>query len=116
MLALNPTHAYPAHGPFIPDAKEKIKEYIQHRQDREDQIIAVLRADNNTPKTSMEIVKVIYKDYPENLYEAAEKGVIMVLEKLEKEGAVVKEGEKWRILRDATADGQGRSGGRCSVL
>jgi ribonuclease/clavin/mitogillin len=46
----------------------------------------------------MEIVKVIYKDYPQNLWEPAERGVVQILEKLKGEGKVVKnDGEKWSL-------------------
>jgi len=58
--------------------------------------------------TSMEMVKVIYRHYPENLWEPAERGLLMVLEKLKKDGKVVKveseEGGKgrWRASEKAT--------------
>ncbi|RVX75287.1 hypothetical protein B0A52_00640 [Exophiala mesophila] len=53
--------------------------------------------------TSLEMVKVIYRHYPENLYQPAEYGLIMVLEKLKKDGKVVKTGEgKWRACEKAT--------------
>ena len=42
----------------------------------------------------MDIVKVIYKDYPENLWEPAEKGVLQILNKLKGEGKVVKDDRK----------------------
>lgn len=53
--------------------------------------------------TSLEMVKVIYRHYPENLYQPAEYGLIMVLEKLKKDGKVVKTAEgKWRACEKAT--------------
>ncbi|KAF3929865.1 hypothetical protein ABW19_dt0206965 [Dactylella cylindrospora] len=110
MLSLNPEAAYPAHGPFIPDAKSKISEYIKHRKDREDQILQVLRSEDGSAKGSMEIVKIIYKDYPENLYEPAEKGVLQVLNKLLKDGIVSREGEKWKIQQvGGGGDGESRA-------
>ncbi|KAI1608439.1 beta-lactamase-like protein [Exophiala viscosa] len=52
---------------------------------------------------SMEMVKVIYRHYPESLYQPAEYGVLMVLEKLKKDGKVVKtESGKWRVSEKAT--------------
>jgi glyoxylase-like metal-dependent hydrolase (beta-lactamase superfamily II) len=56
---------------------------------------------------SMEMVKVIYRHYPENLWEPAEKGLLMVLEKLRKDGRVVRVGEeggrgRWRVSEKAT--------------
>ena len=58
--------------------------------------------------SSMEMVKVIYRHYPENLWEPAEQGLIMVLEKLKKDGKVVNvetgDGGKgrWRASEKAT--------------
>ncbi|KIX00952.1 uncharacterized protein Z518_10018 [Rhinocladiella mackenziei CBS 650.93] len=53
--------------------------------------------------TSMEMVKVIYRHYPENLYQPAEFGLLMVLEKLRRDGKVVKTSEgKWRMGEKAT--------------
>ena len=56
---------------------------------------------------SMEMVKVIYRHYPENLWEPAERGLLMVLEKLRRDGKVVRiegaEGTgRWRVSEKAT--------------
>jgi glyoxylase-like metal-dependent hydrolase (beta-lactamase superfamily II) len=52
---------------------------------------------------SMEMVRVIYRHYPENLYQPAEYGLLMVLEKLRKDGKVVKtDAGKWRVREMAT--------------
>ena len=110
--------AYPGHGAVIPDGKGKIKEYIRHRQQREEEILQGLKGGNDEPglpettngsngvtgaaRTAMELVKVIYKDVPENLHEPAERGVLQVLRKLEREGRVVQmEGQRWRLAGKA---------------
>lgn len=94
--------AYPGHGPVIDNATTKITEYIKHRQQREDEVLRVLRygesdeeavAGRSTPDrvrdwTPMDIVKVIYRDVPESLHVAASRGVTQVLSKLEQEGRV----------------------------
>ena len=50
----------------------------------------------------MEIVKVIYKDVPENLHEAAERGVVQVLDKLEKEDKVrADDSQRWELTAKA---------------
>jgi glyoxylase-like metal-dependent hydrolase (beta-lactamase superfamily II) len=81
--------AYPGHGPVIKDGPAKILEYIKHRKQREKQVLDVLAQEQEGGWTAMDIVKVIYKDYPENLYAPAEKGVLQILEKLLKEGKVL---------------------------
>jgi len=99
--------AYPGHGDVIEDGKGKIVEYIKHRQQREDELMRVLKhghlqlngtePDQIRSWTSMELVKVIYHDVPVNLHEPAEKGVLQVLRKLEIDGKVARDEDKWRI-------------------
>lgn len=95
--------AYPGHGPVIEDGPAKIAEYIKHRKQREKQVLDVLAQDKEGGWSSMDIVKVIYKDYPESLWEPAEKGVLQILEKLRKEGKVTVDAEgKWKLSGKAS--------------
>lgn len=96
--------AYPGHGQFIEDGPAKISEYIQHRQQREDQVLQVLRSPKASLEaqngeagrwTSMEIVKIIYKDVPENLHLPANGGVLQILSKLEGEDKVSHDDGAW---------------------
>ncbi|KAF2278435.1 Metallo-hydrolase/oxidoreductase [Westerdykella ornata] len=80
--------AYPGHGPVIEEGPAKVLEYIKHRKLREKQVLDVLAQPKEGGWSSMDIVKVIYKDYPENLWQPAEKGILQILEKLRKEGRV----------------------------
>ncbi|PYH46876.1 putative metallo-beta-lactamase domain protein [Aspergillus saccharolyticus JOP 1030-1] len=93
---------YPGHGAVIDNATSKISEYIKHRQQREDEVMRVLRygqpdvvdGESSIPQertfwTPLELVKVIYKDVPENLHLPASHGVQLVLQKLEDDGRVV---------------------------
>jgi len=95
--------AYPAHGAVIEDGKGKVREYISHRKKREEEILAVLKQPNaaggkGEGSSSMGIVKVVYKDYPENLHAPAEGGVAQVLKKLEGEGRVRQDdGGVWMV-------------------
>jgi ribonuclease/clavin/mitogillin len=106
--------AYPGHGPVIEEGPSKISEYIRHRKLREEQVIQVLkskssdmsRSKDSQPDewASMDIVKIIYKDVPENLHLPAHGGVMQILRKLEEEEKVVQnpKTEKWSI-RDRAA-------------
>ncbi len=52
ILALKPSVLYPAHGPHISTADECAKylqDYISHRQEREDQIISLLKTLSSDP-------------------------------------------------------------------
>lgn len=95
--------AYPGHGPVIENGRAKITEYIKHRKQREQQVLDVLAKEKEDGWTSMDIVKVIYKDYPQNLWEPAERGVIQILEKLKGEGKVVKDDKgRWALSGKAS--------------
>lgn len=95
LLELDPARIYPAHGPVIDRAPEKIREYIAHRELRERQVLEVL-ADG--PSLVMSIVKRIYVDVPENLHQAAASSVRSHLKKLRNEGRVaVDEEDCWRL-------------------
>jgi endoribonuclease LACTB2 len=94
LLELDLETIYPAHGPVIRNPKEKIREYIAHRELRERQILAVL-ADG--PLDAMGIVKKIYVDVPEYLHPAAASSVRSHLKKLERESRVVEHEKRWSI-------------------
>jgi glyoxylase-like metal-dependent hydrolase (beta-lactamase superfamily II) len=94
LLELDLETIYPAHGPVIRNPKEKIREYIAHRELRERQILAAL---GDGPLEAMGIVKKIYVDVPEYLHPAAASSVRSHLKKLERESRVVEHEKRWSI-------------------
>lgn len=94
--------AYPGHGAVIEDGRAKIREYVAHRKQREQDVTGVLKekpADGGEGWDSMEAVKVIYKDYPVNLHEPAHGGLKQVLKKLEGDGRVKQlDSGKWKLV------------------
>jgi len=103
-LALNPITIYPGHGPVVTNAKAKLQEYISHRQQREDEIINVFSTEENRELSPMDVVKVIYAKYPQSLWPAAERGVILHLEKLRDEGKAKETGSgKWILTKSQSS-------------
>lgn len=101
--------AYPAHGAPIADGPAKIREYIAHRQEREDQVLAVLKGEERPEGErdvegwrSMAMVRIIYREYPENLHGPAEGSLLQVLRKMELDGRVRRCGDgSWRLVERA---------------
>jgi ribonuclease/clavin/mitogillin len=98
--ALGVRRIYPAHGPVVEDAPAKIQEYIDHRMERERQILAVL---GDGVRTIPEMVKVIYADIPEKLHLMAGKSVHSHLKKLKKDCRVAEvridnAASRWTLL------------------
>ena len=94
LLALDLETIYPAHGPVIRNPKEKIGEYIAHRELRERQVLEAL-GDGAGPLDAMAIVKKIYVDYPEYLHAAAASSIRSHLKKLLIEGRVADHDGVW---------------------
>jgi endoribonuclease LACTB2 len=95
LLELDLETIYPAHGPVIRKPKEKIREYIAHRELREQQVLEALSGGGALEV--MAIVKKIYVDVPEYLHPAAASSVRSHLKKLGREGRVVEHGQRWSI-------------------
>jgi glyoxylase-like metal-dependent hydrolase (beta-lactamase superfamily II) len=87
MLGLRPALIYPGHGPTVASAEAKLREYIEHREQRERQVLEGL---SEGPQTPEDLVRLIYEAYPAHLHQAAARSVLAHLIKLEREGRVVR--------------------------
>lgn len=88
----------PSHGPVIADPQAKLTEYITHRQQREQQVIAVLQS-FPSGATIASMVQSIYADVDPRLHPVAAKSVEAHLLKLEREGKVRHEDkDEWILL------------------
>jgi glyoxylase-like metal-dependent hydrolase (beta-lactamase superfamily II)/8-oxo-dGTP pyrophosphatase MutT (NUDIX family) len=81
----NLTVLFGGHGPAIATPYQKIDEYISHRLEREQNILAAFRAGATEPK---EIVAKVYTDVSPKAYGMAERAVLAHLEKLREDGAI----------------------------
>jgi glyoxylase-like metal-dependent hydrolase (beta-lactamase superfamily II) len=76
---------YPGHGPLVPDAGAKIDEYLDHRRQRERQVLDALSSGDRTPA---EVVARVYAEVDPALHPAAELSVRAHLVKLVNEDRV----------------------------
>ena len=79
----------PGHGPAVKEPPRKIQELIDHRQQREDQILHLLDSGRDTVKS---LVKGIYPELDKRLLGMAQGQVLSHLHKLKDEGKLTLEG------------------------
>jgi len=98
LLGIEMSVILPGHGPLIGKAEAKIREYIQHRLEREQQVIQALRSGRNTIG---DITEMIYVAVSAALKRVAEFSVQAHLEKLLRDGKVKQEGGRYLLLSDS---------------
>ncbi|HVC31226.1 MAG TPA: hypothetical protein VND24_08560, partial [Steroidobacteraceae bacterium] len=74
----------PGHGAIVHDPRQRLQSYIEHREERERQIVAILAEGGEL--TSWDIMLRIYSDIDSRLRRAADGNVRTHLAKLEREG------------------------------
>lgn len=85
LLDLELERIYPGHGPMILEPRQKVQEYLDHRIEREREVIAAIEGGAVTVE---QMVERIYAEYPRRLYAAAGQSVTSHLLKLERESRV----------------------------
>ncbi|XP_055913796.1 beta-lactamase-like protein 2 homolog [Eupeodes corollae] len=85
ILKIKPSIIYPGHGNIIEDPIDRIEYYINHRNQREAQIIKFFQDGAPNDYTTMDVVKTVYKETPEKLWPAAAYNVGHHVQKLKKD-------------------------------
>ncbi len=94
LLARDDAVLYPTHGGPIRDPKPFLRAYIDHRLEREAQIVACLRDGLDTIPA---MVARMYADVDKRLHPAASRSVLAHLLQMEREGRVVSENGHYRL-------------------
>jgi len=89
------TCLFPAHGPVIGSARNKLEEYVEHRTMRENRILDAVRSGARAPA---EIVPLAYTDVAPAMYGLAERSTAAHLEKLEEEGLIARFNGGYRAI------------------
>jgi glyoxylase-like metal-dependent hydrolase (beta-lactamase superfamily II) len=92
--ALGPKRLLPGHGPIVEDPGQIIASYLQHRAEREAQVINGLRTGASGPE---QLVAAIYPALGHSLVPAAAEMMRAHLAKLLKEGRVRHEDGRWSL-------------------
>ena len=86
LARLKPAMLFPGHGQIIQNGTARIKWYIDHRQQREEQVMSAIKSGASSVD---EIVRAVYpRNLRSNLRGAAARNVRTHLEKLREEGRV----------------------------
>ncbi|MBN9534882.1 MAG: MBL fold metallo-hydrolase [Alphaproteobacteria bacterium] len=94
LIARDDEILYPTHGAPVTDPKPFLKAYLEHRVDRENQILACLRDGVNTIPA---MVARMYADVDKRLHPAASRSVLAHLIQLVNEGRATKTGEEYSL-------------------
>lgn len=106
ILDIKPQRIFPGHGNVIEEPIGKIEYYINHRNQREAQILQYFVQRPKDRWQAMDVVREVYKETPENLWPAAAYNVDHHLSKLAKEGKLNvndSENEKFYSYRATSA-------------
>ena len=95
VLALEPARIFPAHGPIVEEPARLLRAYLDHRRERETQIIDALRGGACDPDA---IVARIYHGLAGDLRGRARETVTAHLQKLEREGRAAPAGDAWHMI------------------
>jgi glyoxylase-like metal-dependent hydrolase (beta-lactamase superfamily II) len=90
MQSLDALLLAPGHGPLVREPNRKIQELIDHRQQREDQIVGLIGGGRDSVKS---LVKAIYPELDKRLMSMATGQVISHLHKLQADGKLKLEGK-----------------------
>jgi len=85
MQALDAAVLCPGHGPIVREPNRKIQELIDHRRERDEQVLALL---GEGREKLQELVRAIYPELDRRLERMAEGQILSHLYKLEREGKV----------------------------
>lgn len=95
LLTLDIVRIAPGHGHPIDTPHDEARRLIAHRLKREQKVIDAFGANN--PATLDELLSIVYADTPERLHAVARRSLHAHLLKLEREGRVWQQGERWKL-------------------
>jgi glyoxylase-like metal-dependent hydrolase (beta-lactamase superfamily II) len=95
LIVRNDKILYPTHGGPVTDPKPFLQAYLDHRLEREAQIIACI---GDGVATVPEMVARMYADVDKRLHPAASRSVLAHLIQLEQQGRVVNDDGRYRLV------------------
>lgn len=88
------SHFAPGHGFLMDKTQEMVERLLIHRMDRENKVLGALRRLDSA--TLDDLLPLVYDDVPARVHPVAGRSLLAHLIKLEVEGRVAREGNRWR--------------------
>jgi glyoxylase-like metal-dependent hydrolase (beta-lactamase superfamily II) len=92
------TAIFPSHGPPTAGARARCEEYLAHRLEREARVVQAL--EGGAPRGLDELLPEVYDDVEVAAHPLARRSLLAHLLKLEREGTVAADGERYRRLEE----------------
>lgn len=94
LLATPMSTLYPAHGPAVRDGHRVVRQYLRHRAQREQKVLAALA---EGPSSAAALLPKVYWDVESKMLGIAARSLEAGLEKLAEDGVVQRAGDAWRL-------------------
>ncbi|MFW6058282.1 MAG: MBL fold metallo-hydrolase, partial [Persicimonas sp.] len=94
--SLQPPTIFPAHGWAITRPKEVLDYYIEHRRERDRQLLEALQS-TDEPATPEDLVPQVYEDVPEHVWPLAARSLLAHLLHMVEQGRAATDGERFWI-------------------
>lgn len=83
-----------AHGSPITNPRERIKEILKHREEREKEVTELIEEQPEKGLTLSELLKLLYPGASSSFYQVARGWVVLTIQLLEKKGLIIRKKEK----------------------
>ncbi|KAL3097179.1 hypothetical protein niasHT_030174 [Heterodera trifolii] len=114
LLELDPVRIYPGHGPVIDNPREKVNEYIEHRLQREKEILKTIREEQ--PVSAIRIASMLYPNILPTRRMGSLFNVRHHLAKLVSDGSIVNVGIGFGLYKLAEEKDRKNQSNSCSIL
>lgn len=95
ILELKPRRLLPGHGDAVDNPSALIRRYLEHRRQREQQIVDVLK---RGPSTAADVMAAVYEGLDDTRRRAARESVLAHLVRLAEMGHARQDGEWWTLV------------------
>ena len=86
---------YPSHGPAVPNGRRLVRQFLKHREQRQQALENALAVGPNTIEG---LLPTVYWDVKEDMYRFARRSMLAGLHWLQEQGRATVEGDTWTLI------------------